>query len=62
MSDGAFAIGVIVLAGWVIIGVLWEHAQQRARNLDEAEHHAALMRELRRHDQASQHPARRMPP
>lgn len=39
---------IIALAGWVLASVVWEHTQSRARDLDEREHHASLMREIRR--------------
>jgi hypothetical protein len=31
MSVGAWVIAVIVLAGWVVVGAVWEHIGRRTR-------------------------------
>lgn len=50
--NGLIGIAIVVLAGWLVVGVLWDRTQQRARDLDEREHHRSLMREIRRHDRS----------
>lgn len=50
MPDGALVVIVVVLAGWLVAGMVWDRGQRRARDLDQLEHHRSLMREIRRHD------------
>jgi Tfp pilus assembly protein PilO len=52
MSPEAIAVIVIILAGCLILGVVWELLIRGVEpdDLDSVEHHRALLRELRRHD------------
>lgn len=50
MSPGGIAVVVVVLAGFVAIGVAWDWFETRDRDADAHDRHASLMKELRRHD------------
>lgn len=50
MSEGALIIAVLVLAGWLLIELVWGWSQRRTHDADAAERRASLLRELRRHD------------
>lgn len=52
-------VAVLILAGLLVLDLAWEHVQSRARDLDAEERHAALIRELRRHDPDRRLSARR---
>jgi hypothetical protein len=49
MSDGAFIVICVVLAGWLALDVVWSRYAKRARDLDAEHRRAALLREVRRH-------------
>jgi hypothetical protein len=55
VSTAAMTIGIIVLAGLVLIGVVWDlamsHLERQEQSIYDRESHRTLMRELRR-----QHP------
>ena len=50
MSPEAITVAVVVLAGFVILGVAWDWFEARADDRDAEARHQSLMRELRRHD------------
>jgi hypothetical protein len=54
MSAAAVAVALLLLAGGVVWGCVVDHLrhidQRRHRDADEHDHHRALMKELRRHD------------
>jgi 2-iminoacetate synthase ThiH len=51
VSTAAMKLGIVIIAGLLIIGVAWEqvvkHLQRQERSYDQTHHH--LMRELRGH-------------